>query len=362
VNVANRSVAIALSPNENLVCTFTSTNTREAALSAITNFVTARNGALLANQPDLQRRLDRLTGIAPHSGGVTAMGLAVPGSDRLPINASYSADRSRASTSLGMVSSVADREGGPHKFDLWTEASFGSLTYPGHKGNFRVVYVGADYVLGDNVLVGGLVQFDRFKHNGGLGTAGAAEGDGWMAGPYATVRLSSSLFLDVRAAWGGSDNRASPLGTYVDSFETSRGYYSGSLVGQFPIGSATELRPEITVRYLDEQQKAYSDNYGVAIPGQSLGMGDVSFKPRVMHTFKLDGGWSLRPYGEAQGILTFGSDAEAIIENALRMRVEGGIDLASPSSLRFGLSGFHDGIGSGTFRNSGIRLMVSLGF
>lgn len=361
-NLANRSIALSLSANENLVCTVTATNTREAALSAITNFVTARNGALLANQPDLQRRLDRLAGVAAQPGGVTAMGLPVPGSNRLPVSASYSADRSKASTSLGMVRSVADRDAGPHKFDLWAEASFGSLTYPGHKGSFRVIYAGADYVLGDNVLVGGLVQFDRFKHNNGLGVAGAAEGDGWMAGPYATVRLSSSLFLDVRAAWGGSDNRVSPLGSYVDSFETSRGFYAGSLVGQFPLGSSTELRPEIAVRYLDEKQKAYSDSFGVTIPGQSLGMGDLSFKPRVMHTFELDGGWSLRPYGEAQGILTFGSDAEAIVENALRMRVEGGIDLASPSSLRFGLSGFHDGIGSDTFRNSGIRMTVSLGF
>lgn len=361
-NLAGRSVAVALSPNENLVCTLTSTNTREAAVSAITNFVTARNGALLANQPDLQRRLDRLSGISPQPSGLSAMGVPVPGSNHLPVSMSYSADRAHAATSLGMVRSVADREAGLHRFDLWTEANFGSLSYPGHKGNFRLVYVGADYLLGSNVLVGGVAQFDRFKRTGGLAAAGAAEGDGWLAGPYATVRLSPSFYVDLRAAWGSSDNRVSPLGTYVDSFKTSRGLYSGSLIGQFAIGGSTELRPEFTVRYLDEQQKTYTDTFGVAIPGHALGMGDISFRPRLQHTIEFDGGWSLRPYGEAQGILTFGSDAEAVIENALRMRVEGGFDLASPGNLRLGLSGFHDGIGSDGFRNSGVRATASFGF
>lgn len=361
-NLANRSIALALSPNENLICTVTATNTRDAAITSISNFVTARNGALLASQPDLQRRLDRLAGVAPQAAGLSAMGIQVPGSNKLPVSMTYSADSSRAATSLGMVRSVGGHDSGPHRFDIWTEANFGSLSYPGHKGKFRLIYVGADYTLGDAVLIGAVVQFDRFKRDGGLGVAGAAEGSGWMAGPYATVRLSPELFFDVRAAWGGSDNRVAPLGTYIDSFETTRGFYSGSLVGQFALGNATVLRPEISVRYLDEKQKAYADSFGVTIPGQSLGMGDISFRPRLQHTIRFDSGWSLRPYGEAQGILTFGSDAEAIIENSLRMRVEGGLDLTSPSNLRLGLSGFHDGIGSDGFRNSGIRILVSLGF
>lgn len=361
VNLANRNVAIALSPNENLVCTFTSTNTRDAALTAISNFLTARNAALLSSQPELQRRLDRLNGGDNSGGSATAYGLPVPGSGHLPFSLGLAPGTARGTTSLGTVRAVAAGDRAATAFDIWAEATFASLDYLGQEGRFSVIYAGADYKLGRNVLVGGLVQFDRYSPQG-TRRAGTASGHGWMAGPYVTARIAPNLYADLRAAWGTSDNTISPLGTYVDPFETSRALYSGSLIGQFAIGSATEFRPEIAFRQLEEKQKSYLDSFGVAIPGQTVGQGDISFRPRLQHSLIVGEGWTLRPFIAADAIYTYGLERQSVFTDQFRMRIEGGAELFSSSSFRAGVSIVHDGIGSSGFKSTGGRISVSFGF
>jgi hypothetical protein len=358
VNLANRNVAITLSPDENLVCTFTSTNTRDAAMVAIRNFLTARNAAILASQPDLQRRLDRLNGIATSAGTASAYGVPVPG--RLPFQLTLGRGQSRGSASLGMANSALGGTGSA-AFDIWAEGFVSSLSYAGHQGRFSILYAGADYRIGDGVLIGGLVQLDRFSHKGAW-TQGAVNGKGWMAGPYVTVRLAPRLYADVRAAWGTSDNKVSPLGTFVDGFDTNRGLYSGSLIGDFDLGARTGIRPEVTVRYLNERQKGYVDTLGVPIPGQSVGQGDISFRPRFYHLVKLDDQWTFRPFAEAEGIYTFGLDPASVLGSEFRMRVEGGAEIVLIDRFRIGLSGFHDGIGAGgSYANSGVHVTLSFG-
>jgi len=36
--------------------------------------------------------------------------------------------------------------------------------------------------------------------------ATSVEGNGWMIGPYATVRLSNNLYFQTRAAWGAGQS------------------------------------------------------------------------------------------------------------------------------------------------------------
>lgn len=362
VNLASRSIALALSPHENLVCTFTSVNTRDAAQTAIADFLTARNAAILASQPSLQRRLDRLDGTVASAGSANAFGLPVPGSGHLPLNASLSHDALRASTSLAMTRAAFAEDGdSASPFDLWAEANFSTLRYPGHRGLFRLLYIGADYRIGDDVLVGALAQFDRFSPTG-VRTAGTSGGDGWMAGPYVLARLAPQLYVDLRAAWGTSDNDVSPLGTYRDSFSTSRGLYTGALIGEFEAGTGTRFRPELRLRYLGEHQRAYVDALGVTIPAQDIGQGDISFSPRIDQSIALNPQWMMRPYLSAEGIYSFGIDQRASWLDQFRMRLEAGAELWSAAGFRFGLTGFHDGIGSDGFRNNGIRMTVGYGF
>ncbi|MCP5396387.1 MAG: autotransporter domain-containing protein [Sphingomonadaceae bacterium] len=363
VNLANRSVAIALSPNENLVCTFTSADTRSAASSAISNFLTARNAALLTQQPDLQRRLDRLNGTVSGNAGVVAYGVALPQSSLIPVSLAFGADGMQASTSLSrMARAVEGPDAAERSFDIWAEAYVSRLSYGAHKGTLRVIYAGADYRLGKDVLAGMMVGFDDFSRKGGLGAAGAAEGKGWMAGPYVMARLAPNLYADARAAWGKSDNVVSPLGTFSDGFDTSRAFYSGSLVGEMKLGGKTTLRPEVAVRYLREKQQRYTDSLGVTIPGQVVDQGDISFRPRLYHTATLANGWTLRPYGEAEGIFTFGLPDQLVLGDSFRMRIESGVELMSERGVRLGLGAFYDGIGGGSFSSKGAHVSLSFGF
>lgn len=369
-NLASRTIDLAVSPNENLVCTFTTANTREAAVLSINAFLTGRNALLLAHQPDLQRRLDRLTGTQSSGGSASAYGLSVPGAERLPVNLTLSKGQAQASTSLSAArSSLGDKS--EHSFDIWSEAYFSRATLGTQRASFRVIYLGADYLVSDGLLVGALASFDDFSDRGDL-VAGEAEGDGWMVGPYVTTKLGPNLYGEARAAWGRSDNQVSPLGTFVDAFETSRSLYSGSIVGSFDLEGGTTIRPELTLRYISEKADGYVDSLGVTIPGQTVDQGDISFRPRIQHMVKLDSGWSLRPYGEIEGIYTFGLDANPLIVNTLpitianldtlRARVEGGLDIFSSGSFRASVSAFHDGIGSDGFSSTGGHVSISFGF
>lgn len=362
INLSGRSIALSLSPNENLVCTFTSADSRSAATKAIGNFLTGRNALILAQQPDLQRRLDRLQGAPGSAGSAMAFGLPVPGSGGLPFAMQLGSGGGRVSTSLAMAAAAAgDPDRGSQPLDIWAEASFSRARFASQTGNFRIYHIGADYRLGSDLLVGVLGEFDDFSDRGTL-EAGEAEGDGWMVGPYVMGRIAPQLYGELRAAWGKSDNRVSPLGTYVDSFKTNRSYYSGSLVGDMNVDKQTVIRPEFTVRYLSEKALAYTDSLGVLIPGQTVDQGDLSFRPRLMHRLDLEGGWALRPFGEAEGIYTFGTSANSVLDDGLRMRMEGGLDLFSPGTFRASIGAFHDGIGSDNFRNSGATLQISFGF
>lgn len=361
-NLAGRSIALALSPNENLVCTFTSTNSRDAASAAITDFLSGRNALLLSNQPDLQRRLDRLNGGQASGGSANVAGLAVPGSGSLPFAMQLNSSGARVQTSLAMGAGAFGDKDIERPLDIWADVTFADATFGSHQGRYVLGYLGVDYLVSDDVLIGGLIQIDQFNHDGSLNTAGAAEGDGWLAGPYVTARLSDNLYGDVRVAWGKSNNSVSPLGTYVDAFDTERLLFSGSLIGDVALSDHTTLWPEFSVRYLRESVSGYTDSLGIVIPGQTVDQGEIGLSPRFDHSFAAGEGWTLRPFAKFEGLLTFGTNANTVIDNGLRARIEAGIDLLSDESFRASLSGFFDGVGENTFEATGVNVRVSFQF
>ncbi|MEM9085781.1 MAG: PKD domain-containing protein [Pseudomonadota bacterium] len=368
-NAATRTATIDLTAGEDVTCTFSAANSREAAQVAIYNYLTGRNALLLANQPDLQRRIDRLSDAGMNGqGGLNAYGISVPGAERLPLQATVTPGQTRVSSSLDMaLGSTKDR-----LFDIWTEAYFSDATIGSQDASFSVVHIGADVKISDSLLLGAILQLDDFEDKGSL-EVGEGQGDGYLVGPYITARLAPQLFVEARAAWGSSDNLISPLPGQVDGFETSRSLYSGSVVGQLDIGKRTVFRPEFTVRYLSEDQKAYTDSLGIPIPSQTVDQGDISLRPRLSHIIKSSGSLQFRPFAELEGIYTFGTEPDAALANLLagtfadtfgrfRGRVQAGLDLMGKGTFRASVSGFYDGIGASSFSNEGVQLGVSFGF
>jgi hypothetical protein len=183
-----------------------------------------------------------------------------------------------------------------------------------------------------------------------------------MAGPYATIRLAPDLFADVRTAWGRSDNTVTPLGTYTDSFDTSRSLYSASLIGRFKIDERTQVQPEVSLRYLRDEQESYVDSFDIYIPSQTVDQGELSFRPRLQRAWELSDGWTMLSFGTVEGVYTFGAPGDSALSEEFRVRVEGGADLISVFGVRASVSGFYDGLGVDGYENLGLRLSLSTGF
>ena len=146
-------------------------------------------------------------------------------------------------------------------------------------GHFGLVSVGADYVVSRTLLVGGMVQFDSMRQSSSLQISDMS-GHGWMAGPYATVRLVDNVFLQARAALGGSKNDVSPFQSYTDEVETDRRLISSALAGRWLIG-AWVLRPSATLTYIEDVAASYTDTFNVVVPKVKSRLGQARVGPEV---------------------------------------------------------------------------------
>lgn len=357
VNLQQRQATLELAPGENLICTFSSVNSRRAAQRAIKQMLVQRNRLILSNEPDRNRRFDRLKGQAASGTGIRVAGLQVASNGSVPLSANITETGGEISGSLSQARG-REAKSGKGSVDVWGEGTLAQFNSAGKDGNFSIFYGGADYMISENVLIGALVQFDDFKSDS-RNRVGDADGNGFMVGPYATAKLGQNIYVDGRLAWGGSDNSISPLGTFVDDFETDRFLFAGSVSGDIQLKDTLNLRPTFAVRNLSETQKQYTDSLGVVIGKQTIETGELSFAPRLEKTIVMKNGWSFRPQGSVEGILSFGDEVEDVIENKVRARFEGGASFSSPSGFNAGLTAFADGVGSDSFEAQGIRLSIS---
>ncbi len=140
-----------------------------------------------------------------------------------------------------------------------------------------ILYLGADYLVNPWILVGALVQFDWMDDESKkLNTD--VSGDGWMAGPYVSLRLSEHILFDARGAWGRSNNEVSPLGTYKDSFDTDRWLAKANVTGNWFV-ERLRISPSVGVIYVEETQDSYVDSLGSTVVSQSVHIGRLMFGP-----------------------------------------------------------------------------------
>jgi outer membrane autotransporter protein len=255
-------------------------------------------------------------------------------------------------------------------FDVWIEGSAawfsdGSSSLERH-GDWSVLYVGADYRLSRDVLVGALVQFDRSAQDfEKLPSRGNSSG--WMAGPYATVRLSDHLFLQTRAAWGTSDVDLGIAGIGHDRFDTERWLARATVLGQWQSGP-WQFRPRASVGYIEEHQPSYVGALGLTMPEQNSSLGQVKAGPEFAYRYALADGTTIEPRLLVEGIWNFKRDSDVLLGDdqafgdRLRGRAETGITLRSLSGLSVGAAVSYDGIGGGSYQALGAKARVQLPF
>lgn len=415
-------------------------DTRTKTQQTIQRYLSRRNDQLLANGPDLNRQINRLTAGEPNAAmgasmfaqdgtakprhadviadeqrrasansssslmggsdaggadnrlaGFGGVGLAERNSDpldrsgsSLPVGFTVSGDRGEKksfSTSFTQIAqSAAENKrrklgGGeadlqklgidgtmlasPRQLgvDVWAqghiahfrEGESGSRS----EGDFAVIYLGADYVVSRWLLVGALVQYDSMDEiSNQLGTD--VEGQGWMVGPYATVRLTDNVFVQGRAAWGKSDVEISPFMTYSDEFETRRWLLEANIQGRWNVGRFL-VAPHAVISYIEENQESYRDSMGFIIPDQRVSLGQMRFGPQVSYQTTANDGTKLEPYAEIEGIWNFNEEGTELLtgsvggDEELRGRVGLGFRATMPSGVSMDVSGKYDGIGADNY-------------
>ncbi len=252
----------------------------------------------------------------------------------------------------------------PNPFDIWVEGRFTEYRDSSRGqdigGHFGLVSIGADYVVNSRLLIGTMVQFDSMRQTSKAARSDVG-GNGWMIGPYATLRLSQYVYLQGRAAWGKSSNEVSPFMTYTDKFDSTRGLVSGALVGRWTHGAWTFM-PSATVSYMRDTAEGFVDTFGAAIPSVKSELGQAKAGPEISYRLPWSSSVMLEPRIGAQVIWGFAGgttadgitiDGETAAITGVRGRAEIGIGAVTSSGLRLDLSGAYDGIGSGYSALSG---------
>ena len=257
--------------------------------------------------------------------------------------------------------------------DVWVAGTYASFETANsginQDGHFGLISVGADYVFNSNILIGVMAQFDDISQDATL-TAGAALGSGWMAGPYATLRLPDNVFWQSRAAWGTSSNSISPDQTTSVSFDSERWLASTKLSGQWMFGGLA-IKPEASVSYLEDVSNSFVDTFGNPIPKVSTRLGQVKVGPDFGYSFGL-GGYAVQPHAGMELIWNFANDASAAGlgdladgsggTSPVRGRAVAGLRVLGPDGISIDAQSGYDGIGSGDYKaiSGSVSLRVPL--
>ncbi len=255
------------------------------------------------------------------------------------------------------------------KFDIWTEGYLAHFDDDaggiGSDGRTGVLYVGADYLLTPQVLIGTLVQFDDTQQDFDLPSRGAHT-TGWMAGPYATVRLPYDLFFQGRAAWGQSGNEIDIAGA-EDHFDADRWLVRGTLLSQQRWG-AWQFQPRASVGYIEENQESYVSGLGGLIPSQTISLGQAKAGSQFAYRYRLPGGTVIEPSLLLEGIWNFYQDAgeinidDLVTGDEVRARAEAGVTFYAFDGIALGASVSYDGIGSSDYDAIGGRARLRVPF
>lgn len=190
----------------------------------------------------------------------------------------------------------------PSILDFWFEGRY--TTYDTvdmdarrSDGNFSVMYFGSKYMLGPDIMLGYLAQFDQAGEESRY--SGDVSSSGWMAGPYMSVRFGPGIVFDGRAAWGKAEGL--PNGIMLGSASADRGLVKGTLRGTRQIGGWT-VAPSVGLSYVEDTLA--DTGFGVS-EAQPAGTGRLDVLPEVKRRFDLDSGTYVEPRVAAGGFLSF---------------------------------------------------------
>ena len=328
-------------------------------LSEASNIVTVRSNVVTQTQELIatfqQNRANQLISSQPDLIGLLS-GTASGGFD---------VDVTKNRSSFSLASQIVD--GVP----LSSETNFGSwFRLNGsfsEDGTADTKYVfgaaGAHIAFGENALVGAVLEIDHLDQENG---PARIEGTGWLVGPYVVAKLPDHpLFFESRLLFGQSTNEISPFGTYSDDFDTNRWLGTVKVAGQVEY-QGVQFTPSLSGSYTTDEQEAYIDSVGNAIPSQDVTLIQVS--PGLDFALPISVGvGQLTLKGGVSGIWSR-SSGSGVAANVVpefegwRSRVQAGIDYNVSPDIAITAGGYYDGVGSEDFSGYGLDIGLKLAF
>lgn len=347
-DVDARRATIKLAASEQVTCIFELVETATITEETIKTFLESRNAMLLNSLPDIGRRLNRLLGL-PDEGSTVLSVFDFGGAFPTPLDVQISNNVfSYAASSRGILDMHGEEGSAVGTWDVWSSGHVSWFDDGGTgTGTLGSAYVGIDYLLTEDILLGLQVEVDWMDETLSA-TGGTVGGTGWMAGPYGLIRLDDNFYFDFAGMWGQSSNQISPFGTYTDTFTTTRWLLYGGLVGEFEVDNWL-IRPQVTGKLLSEHQDAYTDSLGVAIASQTVTQGEIAFAPRVSYTNTLEDGTRVIPWLELRAAYTFNGNGlfstagVAPGWNGGSGTIELGVDVVMAGGAFLMVSGQYDG-------------------
>jgi hypothetical protein len=393
INLTNKSVSITLASGGAVTCTFVNTFDTTAHVTktrdVIARFLGHRASLLADNEPDRARFLRRVPGSLWGDANLPTDRSTMPFS--FSGNTSYLTSQMTFATSLTQIAQAsayaeekaeaAKASSGPRWFkarpnpiapesgiDIWTEAHYAgygsNVGNVENKGDFGILYFGADYLATSSVLVGALVQFDWMNEKSSTLNS-AVSGRGTMAGPYVSVRLTPNAFFDARAAWGMSSNQVNPFGTYTDGFATDRWLAHAKLTGNWN-WQDFRLTPSVAVDYVQEHQRNYTDSMAILIPGQTISLGRLSFGPEIARRFIGSDGTAYEPLASLVGQWDFANPqfasltGQPVSGDSFHAMAQAGLLARGTNGFSMRVVGKYDGVGSTSFHALGGEIWLNI--
>ena len=208
------------------------------------------------------------------------------------------------STSLAQLDAARDAADGisdaqPRAFNAWVDLAFLAHSRDendGKWGSFAMLNVGADYLLSEKALVGLSFHYDRMTDP----TDADAEltGNGWLAGPYASLELGKGVFWDTSLLYGGSANDIDTA-FWDGTFDTTRWMIDTAIEGQWDLDPSTVLTPKLRAVYFSETVDDYTVHNSagdrITIDGFDQEQFRVSLGAEIERSFLLENGSTLTP-------------------------------------------------------------------
>lgn len=365
--------------------------------SVMRNFMLRRANILIDEEPDLA---GRLTG---DFGNVTAnnlLGVAGGGQkDNFDLSFQTSlraiTEVERAASDAAMAEFQEGHEGfsasgdALSKFDVWVKGKFIHSDADEWHSNIGLFYLGADYRFNDDLLFGVMGQFDWTRektdtheypvdqhievHGPGHFSEGTeTSGIGWMAGPYAAMRITDNLYIDGRGAYGASYNEINrfPFLSGKQEFDTKRWLVRAQVTGRFPatIGETTlSISPFVRGVYFQEETDGISEAPPWQVGAEKIKIARLTFGPKVSTQFTTSSGHRFAPYATFSGSWDASRTGEQIDSSGAvvdvsdwNARFESGLAWTWPNLFTLRGEAFVSGIALSDTRTYGGSLTVSI--